>query len=186
MKISIRHRYIAKIPALEVTTEEQKNEALPLIVYYHGWQSAKELSLTQARKLAHEGFRVILPDAMNHGERKTGPISTIPSITFWSSIQYNLIEFPVIIHHFHKLGLIKENWIGVGGVSMGGITTSALMEDEKIPYEDMADFEQLVSGKTYARNTQFITEIGERHLVKGETMDLVVDFFKEASKTLEK
>ncbi len=50
----------------------------------------------------------------------------------------------------------------------------------------MADFEQLVSGKTYARNTQFITEIGERHLVKGETMDLVVDFFKEASKTLEK
>ena len=50
---------------------------------------------------------------MNHGERKTGPISTIPSITFWSSIQYNLIEFPVIIHHFHKLGLIKENWIGV-------------------------------------------------------------------------
>ena len=28
MKISIRHRYIAKIPALEVTTEEQKNEAL--------------------------------------------------------------------------------------------------------------------------------------------------------------
>ena len=127
MKISIRHRYIAKIPALEVTTEEQKNEALPLIVYYHGWQSAKELSLTQARKLAHEGFRVILPDAMNHGERKTGPISTIPSITFWSSIQYNLIEFPVIIHHFHKLGLIKENWIGVGGVSMGGITTSALM-----------------------------------------------------------
>ena len=167
-----------------------------------------------------------------------------------------MIEFPVIIHHFHKLGLIKENWIGVGGVSMGGITTSALMtqhpeiqaatclmgtpyparyiqrviqrakefaifvpkdlplllswvhqydlsqtperlqerpmlfwhgtEDEKIPYEDMADFEQLVSGKTYARNTQFITEIGERHLVKGETMDLVVDFFKEASKTLEK
>ncbi|BDQ60991.1 hypothetical protein EfsSVR2332_10690 [Enterococcus faecalis] len=59
-------------------------------------------------------------------------------------------------------------------------------EDEKIPYEDMDDFEQLVSGKTYARNTQFITEIGERHLVKGETMDLVVDFFKEASKTLEK
>ena len=250
MKISIRHRYIAKIPALEVTTEEQKNEALPLIVYYHGWQSAK------ARKLAHEGFRVILPDAMNHGERKTGPISTIPSITFWSSIQYNLIEFPVIIHHFHKLALIKENWIGVGGVSMGGITTSALItqhpeieaaaclmgtpyparyiqrviqrakefaifvpkdlplllswvhqydlsqtperlqerpmlfwhgtEDEKIPYEDMADFEQLVSGKTYARNTQFITEVGERHLVKGETMDLVVDFFKEASKILEK
>ncbi|MGC3206560.1 S9 family serine peptidase, partial [Enterococcus faecalis] len=58
-------------------------------------------------------------------------------------------------------------------------------DDEKIPYEDMADFELLVSAKTYARNSQIITEIGERHLVKGETMDMVVDFFKEASKTLE-
>lgn len=46
----------------------------------------------------------------------------------------------------------------------------------------MDDFEQLVSGKTYARNTQFITEIGERHLVKGETMDLVVDFLKKRQK----
>ncbi|MCU9758966.1 S9 family serine peptidase, partial [Enterococcus faecalis] len=86
-----------------------------------------ELSITQARKLAHEGFRVILPDARNHGERKTGPISTIPSITFWSSIQYNLIEFQVIIHNFHKLGLIKQNWIGVGCVSIVGIPTSPLM-----------------------------------------------------------
>ncbi len=61
-------------------------------------------------------------------KEKQDLFSTIPSITFWSSIQYNLIEFPIIIHHFHKLGLIKENWIGVGGVlSMGGITTSALM-----------------------------------------------------------
>ncbi len=28
MKISIRHRYIAKIPALEVTTEEQKKRSI--------------------------------------------------------------------------------------------------------------------------------------------------------------
>ena len=31
----------------------------------------KELVLTQGRKLARENFRVILPDAANHGERKT-------------------------------------------------------------------------------------------------------------------
>lgn len=127
MKISIRHRYIKKIPLLEVVAEENVGQPLPLIVYYHGWQSAKELSLTQARKLARKGFRVILPDAMNHGERKTGPISTIPSITFWSSIQYNLIEFSVLIKEFYKLDLIFNHQIGVGGVSMGGITTSALL-----------------------------------------------------------
>jgi dienelactone hydrolase len=127
MKLSIRHRYIKKIPMLEVTPEELKNEPLPLIVYYHGWQSTKELSLTQARKLAQKGLRVILPDAMNHGERKSGPISTIPSVTFWSSIQYNILEFAAIIRHFQKQELITNNSIGVGGVSMGGITTCALM-----------------------------------------------------------
>lgn len=114
MKISIRHRYIKKIPVLEVVSEEEKNKALPLVVYYHGWQSAKELSLTQARKLARKGMRVILPDAMNHGERKTGPVSPIPSVTFWSSIQYNIIEFSQLIRHFEKLELIENNKIGVG------------------------------------------------------------------------
>lgn len=127
MEVSIRHRYIKKIPVLEVVLANQKNLALPLIVYYHGWQSRKELSLTQARKLAKKGFRVVLPDAMNHGERKIGPISTIPAMTFWSSIQFNLIEFSLIIRYFQKRQLIDNQWIGVGGVSMGGITTCALL-----------------------------------------------------------
>lgn len=127
MKISIRHRYIKKIPVLEVVLDEYKDKKLPLVVYYHGWQSAKELSLTQARKLANQGLRVILPDAMNHGERKTGAISSIPSVTFWSSIQYNIIEFSLIVRYFEKRGLIENGKIGVGGVSMGGITTCALL-----------------------------------------------------------
>ncbi|MBL1223646.1 alpha/beta fold hydrolase [Enterococcus sp. BWR-S5] len=249
MKLSIRHRYIKKIPVLEVTPEDTKNQALPLIIYYHGWQSAKELSLTQARKLASKGFRVILPDAMNHGERKTGAISTIPSITFWSSIQYNLIEFSVLVRFFDRLELIKDGKVGVGGVSMGGITTSGILtqhpevqvavclmgtpypvryiqrvmkkaaemsvfvpkdlplllswvekydlsqvpekldnrpvlfwhgtEDEKIPYEDMADFEQLIANKEYSKNVQFLTGTGEGHLVQGELMDQVTEFFTQ-------
>ncbi|EOL42863.1 alpha/beta fold hydrolase [Enterococcus caccae] len=247
MKISIRHRYIKKIPVLEVVSEEYKNATLPLVIYYHGWQSSKELSLTQARKLARKGMRVILPDAMNHGERKTGPISPIPSVTFWSSIQYNIIEFAQLVRHFDKQGLIESGKIGVGGVSMGGITTCALLtqhsevkvaacmmgtpkpsryiervmdrsvemdyfvpqdlplllswvmhydlsnnaeklaqrpvlfwhgtEDPKIPYEDVAEFYQMIEGEPYAKNSQFITGSGEGHLVKGEMMDVVANFF---------
>lgn len=248
MKISIRHRYIKKIPVLEVVSEEAKNDVLPLVIYYHGWQSAKELSLTQARKLAKKGIRVILPDAMNHGERKTGPISPIPSVTFWSSIQYNIIEFAQLVRHFEKQQLIESGKIGVGGVSMGGITTCALLtqhpeiktaacmmgtpapqryiervmerstdmdffvprdlplllswvanydlsrapeklaqrpvlfwhgtQDPKIPYEDVADFYQMIEGESYAENSQFMTGEGEGHLVKGNMMDVVADFFE--------
>lgn len=125
MKIAVRKRKIGNIPILEVVQETKIYEALPMIVYYHGWQTAKELVLTQGRKLATAGFRVILPDAMNHGERKTER-SKIPSLTFWQSIHTNLFEFDTIIAYFEKLNLTTGVY-GVGGVSMGGMTTTALV-----------------------------------------------------------
>lgn len=125
MKLSIYKRKLGTIPLLEVVPEEKRNQPLPLIVYYHGWQSSKELVLTQGRKLAQAGFRVLLPDAANHGERKQ-PITKIPSLTFWQSIQTSLFEFGYMIDHFQKLGLADDQ-IAVGGVSMGGITTCALL-----------------------------------------------------------
>ncbi|MEI5993286.1 alpha/beta fold hydrolase [Candidatus Enterococcus mansonii] len=248
MKISVRHRLIKEIPVLEVVSEQDKNNSLPLVIYYHGWQTAKELSLTQARKLAKKGIRVILPDAMNHGERKTGGVSPIPSVTFWSSIQYNIIEFSQLVRHFDKQGLIMEDKIGVGGVSMGGITTCALLtqhpeikaavcmmgtpsplryidrvmtraaemdifvpkdlplllswvahydlskqpekiakrpvlfwhgtEDPKIPYSDVSDFYEGIKDKPFAENSQFMTGMEEGHLVKGEMMDVVAEWFE--------
>lgn len=53
-------RQIKGIPVLEVVAENARHEPLPLVVYYHGWRSAKELVLTQARKLAQAGMRVVL------------------------------------------------------------------------------------------------------------------------------
>ena len=125
MKLTIRKRTLGTIPLLEVVQKEMRNNLLPLIVYYHGWQSSKELVLTQGRRLAAAGFRVLLPDAANHGERKQ-PITKIPSLTFWQSIHTNLFEFGYIVNHFQKLGLVNDR-IAVGGVSMGGMTTCALL-----------------------------------------------------------
>lgn len=124
--VLILKRQIQTIPILEVVVEPLRHQALPLVVYYHGWRSTKELVLTQARKLADKGLRVILPDALNHGERLQ-PISPIPSWTFWQSIQTNLVEFSLIIDYFEQLALIENHQLGVGGVSMGGMTTTALL-----------------------------------------------------------
>ncbi|MGM0156991.1 lipase/esterase [Enterococcus sp. AZ191] len=87
----ILKRTVKNIPLLEVVLEELRDEKIPIVIYYHGWQTSKELVLTQGRKFAKKGIRVLLPDAMNHGERKQ-PVSSVPSYTFWSSIYGNLVH----------------------------------------------------------------------------------------------
>ena len=125
MKLAIREHILGTIPLLEVIPEDKIGEKLPLIIYYHGWQSQKELTLTQGRYLARAGFRVLLPDAFNHGERRN-PMTDIPSLTFWQSIHTNLFEFGYLVNAMKKKGLVEDQ-IGVGGVSMGGMTTAALL-----------------------------------------------------------
>ncbi|MGX7198757.1 alpha/beta fold hydrolase [Enterococcus nangangensis] len=126
MKTQILKRHLRGIPLLEVFPEAALSQPLPLIIYYHGWQSQKELVLTQGRKLAQQGFRVLLPDSLNHGARRQ-KASQVPSLTFFQSIQGNLAEFPLLVAEYQRRGLILNNWLGVGGVSMGGITTSMLL-----------------------------------------------------------
>ncbi|MGY3750267.1 prolyl oligopeptidase family serine peptidase [Vagococcus acidifermentans] len=127
--LTIRKRTIIGIPLLEVVPEDVQNDPLPLVIYYHGWQTSKELALTPARKIAGHNIRVILPDAMYHGERQCGPISSIPSFTFWSTLQYNLLEFESLVNYFDKNGMIADGKLGAGGYSMGGITTAALLKN---------------------------------------------------------
>ncbi|GKQ43232.1 lipase/esterase [Companilactobacillus sp. RD055328] len=126
VKVTVLSRDIKNIPVLEVVAEELRKEKIPIVIFYHGWKSSKELVLTQARKLAQNNLRVILPDAQNHGKRKQ-PISSIPSFTFWNSIQANIAEFDTIVNFYDKIKLLDKSHIGVGGYSMGGITTSMLL-----------------------------------------------------------
>src|SRR5699024_10608906 len=52
--------------------------------------------------------------------------SHVPSLTFWQSIHTNLMEFGYIVSHLRKRNLVSDQ-IAVGGISMGGITTCALL-----------------------------------------------------------
>lgn len=122
----IYQRMLQDVPILEVVEEKNRYSKIPLVIFYHGWRSDKELVLTQARKLASNNIRVVLPDAMNHGQRRED-ISSIPSFTFWNSIQGNLSEFDLIKDFYLNRKLVLDEKIGVGGYSMGGMTTGALL-----------------------------------------------------------
>src|SRR5699024_4744440 len=113
-------------PSLIVADAAKAEEALPLIVYYHGFTSAKEHNLPIAYLLAEEGYRVVLPDSHLHGEREDGTLQE-RQLAFWEIIGKNLKELLVIKNYFADQNLILHDEIAVSGTSMGGITTAAAL-----------------------------------------------------------
>lgn len=124
--ITVTETKIKNIPILEVVKEDEKNEDLPLVIFYHGWTSCKESVLVHGYELAKRGFRAILPDALYHGERKKSLNDQEAVMEFWPIIVNSLNELPEIKEHYKKM-YQKEPKIGVAGLSMGGMTVSALL-----------------------------------------------------------
>jgi fermentation-respiration switch protein FrsA (DUF1100 family) len=125
--IGIYNEYIASIPSLMIVKEQYKQQALPIVVYFHGFTSAKEHNLPIAYLLAEKGFRVLLPDSKYHGEREVEMSTIKKQISFWDIVMQNVKELNTIREHLDQQKLILDNRIGVAGTSMGGITTTAAL-----------------------------------------------------------
>ncbi|HLR65803.1 alpha/beta fold hydrolase [Virgibacillus alimentarius] len=125
--IGVYKESINNIPTLVVADTEKTNEALPVIVYYHGFTSAKEHNLPLAYLLAEEGYRVVLPDSIYHGERELEVTPQQRKISFWDIVMKNVQEFQDISNYYEKQNLLLNQRIGVAGTSMGGITTTAAL-----------------------------------------------------------
>ncbi|KRM90888.1 alpha/beta fold hydrolase [Liquorilactobacillus cacaonum] len=123
----VESKSIKNIPVLEVVLADRKDESLPLVIFYHGWTGCKERVLTQGYEIAKKGFRVVLPDAIYHGDRATDGPAEKHQLQFWQIIANSVKEFPDIIKFYKDEYGIKEDKIGVSGLSMGGITTCALL-----------------------------------------------------------
>lgn len=114
---------IQDIPCINITCGSQPKG---VVLFYHGWTSAKELQSVRGRILAAYGYDVLIPDAINHGER--GPIdydNPVAYSAFWQTIFQNVDEGKVWIEYMKKAypGLPYI----VMGHSMGGFTTLGLM-----------------------------------------------------------
>ncbi len=129
MPITVLSRKTGDIPVLEVFSEGLK-EPGPLILLQHGWTSRKEDMLPSARALAEKGFFVVLPDALGHGERKSGDYAAGGGATdglsetirgVFQICRETAAEFNLLIDYYSENPLVDKGRIGVAGASMGGL-----------------------------------------------------------------
>lgn len=125
--IEITDKLIGEIPVLELVMSELRHKKLPIVVFYHGWTNVKERVLTNGYEIARKGIRVIIPEALYHGKRSDGQTTEAHFLDFWKIVLTNVAEFPQLIEHYQGLNLSNPEKVGVSGLSMGGITTAAIM-----------------------------------------------------------
>lgn len=121
--ITVEKKKYAEIPVLHIVKNQLKDDKLPLILFVHGFGSAKEHNLHYAYLYAEEGFRVVLPEADFHGERDQGLNELEMNFKFWDIVINEVKELQIIKDELSDQGLIDEARIGVAGTSMGGIVT---------------------------------------------------------------
>lgn len=120
--MKVKHEIWGEIPLLHIAPDAQFNESLPTVVFFHGHMSAKEHNLHYAYQLAAKGMRVLLPDAHLHGDRSEGLDEIQMSLRFWEIVLTSIEELGYIHKAVQDKGLALGE-IGIGGTSMGGITT---------------------------------------------------------------
>ncbi|MBW8350403.1 esterase [Bacillus sp. IITD106] len=121
--IEIRNERVNDIPLLHVVKNGNEDKMLPLIFFVHGFTSAKEHNLHYAYLLAEKGFRVLLPEALYHGERSNGQSEEKLMFHFWDIVINTIAELEVIKNDFINRGIVDSEKIGLAGTSMGGIIT---------------------------------------------------------------
>ncbi|WP_332650345.1 prolyl oligopeptidase family serine peptidase [Lysinibacillus sp. 54212] len=117
-----------EIPILHVYKEEMTNET-PVVIFLHGFLSAKEHNLHYAYTLVEKGVRVILPDAYLHGERTQSYSEAKMNSMFWEIVLNYIQDVGIIYEELHKRNVLTTEAIGVAGTSMGGITTAGCLKN---------------------------------------------------------
>jgi uncharacterized protein len=114
---------IKAIPSLHIVKKENASKQLPFVIFVHGFTSAKENNLHYAYLLAEKGMRVVLPEALFHGERQEGLQTKELSFRFWDIVLTTIEELNLVKEYFEAKGLIDVERIGLAGTSMGAIVT---------------------------------------------------------------
>jgi dipeptidyl aminopeptidase/acylaminoacyl peptidase len=108
-------------------------DKLPIVFFYHGWSSNKDVHKNLGSFLACNGYMVVIPDSINHGDRGTLDYWHVDSglTKFWPTILHSVKEFNSILYYIKSHYNIDEHRIGVCGHSMGGMITSGIIAHNK-------------------------------------------------------
>lgn len=114
------------IPVLHMY-DETMSETTSTVFFLHGHLSAKEHNLHYAYQLVKQGVRVILPDAIYHGERDENLSELDLTLKFWDIVMKSIEEVGFLYEEGKKKGYITTGKVGLAGSSMGAIVTSACL-----------------------------------------------------------
>lgn len=129
--ISVERKELNNIPCLVIEPIELQKKALPTVIYFHGFTSAKEHNLPFAYLLAKEGYRIILPDSEHHGERENNITTAKRELAFWEIIIQNINDLEKLKQCLDDKELILDHRVGIAGTSMGGMTTASALTQHK-------------------------------------------------------
>lgn len=127
--IELEFRSLSGNEVLTAYPQGAAEKALPCIIFYHGYTSSKRVYSYFAVALAEAGFRVIIPEAEDHGSRFSGD-ETCRLQRFWPILVNNFHEFPVLYRAIVDEGWLLDGRLGVGGASMGGMTALGLAANQ--------------------------------------------------------
>jgi len=133
--LSLTLEEIAGIPCA-VHRDDQLTEA-PVLIQYHGWTSDKSTS-GDAREMAgtvEAGFVVVMPDCVEHGDRKTDAWETRVMLNGWAFIcdvmERTRQEGSALLDAVLGLPYVSAAGPQVGGASMGGLIAQMVFAEEK-------------------------------------------------------
>ncbi|MEM6160183.1 esterase [Erwinia sp. P6884] len=119
--IEIDTESFAGIDCLHAAPAGKRHQPLPTVIFYHGFASSKEVYAYFGVALAQTGFRVILPDADQHGARYEGDAGFRLS-HFWEILKSSIDGLPALEAALREKKLVEAERFAVAGASMGGMT----------------------------------------------------------------
>lgn len=124
--IEIYTESFAGIQTLHAFPGGAREANLDTVVVYHGFMSSKTVYSYFAVALAQAGFRVIMPDAPEHGARFPGNEADRVR-HFWQILTRNIQDFIPLRTALQEAGFLRLERLYVAGASMGGMTALGLM-----------------------------------------------------------